>query len=255
MWKCHNTFLKYFPENFDYTYYLKVLLNNFIIFRKYIYILLQILYELYIKSLQEKNYNFAKKIQFSFYFCLNHIRTQKLFPNENLMYIINKFLKSVSEEENNNNNIKENEIKEENNLINIECNFKFNPENLIIMNNSYNISFDKKGQKKNKDKRKLSANNLDLKDKNSKIRYNVDKNKIIESKYLKQKDIFNNLTCEYNIYIKLLDLNVLDDKKIIDSCLNIFLYLIENEKNKLFNEFDELKKIMENIFYIFIKSK
>ena len=123
------------------------------------------------------------------------------------------------------------------------------------MNNSYNISFDKKGQKKNKDKRKLSANNLDLKDKNSKIRYNVDKNKIIESKYLKQKDIFNFLTCEYNIYIKLLDLNVLDDKKIIDSCLNIFLYLIENEKNKLFNEFDELIKIMENIFYIFIKSK
>ena len=247
--------LKYFPENFGCGCCLKVLLNNFIIFRKYIYILLQILYELYIKSLQEKNYNFAEKIQFSFYFCLNHIRTQKLFPNENLMYIINKFLKSVSEEENNNNNIKENEIKEENNLINIECNFGFNPENLIIMNNSYNISFDKKGQKKNKDKRKLSANNLDLKDKNSKIRYNVDKNKIIESKYLKQKDIFNNLTCEYNIYIKLLDLNVLDDKKIIDSCLNIFLYLIENEKNKLFNEFDELIKIMENIFYIFIKSK
>ena len=245
--------LKYFPENFDCNFYLKILLENFIVFRKYISILLQLLYKLYIQSLQEKNYNMSNRMKLCFYSCFNYIRMEKLFPNENLMYLINKFFKSISEEENNN-NIKKTEIKEENDIINEELSFKFIPENLILFNNSSDVNIDKKGKNKNKE-RKKSSNNNGLRDSSSKIRYTIDKNNIFESKYLSQKDIFKNLTYEYNIYIDLLNFNVIKEENVINSCLNIFLFIKENEENKLFKELEEPIKIMENIFYIFIKNK
>ena len=196
----------------------------------------------------------SNRMKLCFYSCFNYIRMEKLFPNENLMYLINKFFKSISEEENNN-NIKKTEIKEENDIINEELSFKFIPENLILFNNSSDVNIDKKGKNKNKE-RKKSSNNNNLRDSSSKIRYTLDiNNNIFESKYLSQKDIFKNLTYEYNIYIDLLNFNVIKEENVINSCLNIFLFIKENEENKLFKELEEPIKIMENIFYIFIKNK
>ena len=65
--------------------------------------------------------------------------------------------------------------------------------------------------------------------------------------------MYQNLLEEYNKYIENLDINEINkNKTILNSCLNLFVYIRNNEE---LNDFDELKKILENIFYIFLPNK
>ena len=85
------------------------------------------------------------------------------------------------------------------------------------------------------------------------IRYVRAKKSYIQSEFLCQREIYQKLIEEYNKYIEHLDINEINEKNIIiNSCLNLFVYIRNNEE---LNDFDELKKILENIFYIFLPNK
>jgi hypothetical protein len=85
------------------------------------------------------------------------------------------------------------------------------------------------------------------------IRYVRPKKSYIESGFLSQREMYQNLLEEYNKYIENLDINEINkNKTILNSCLNLFVYIRNNEE---LNDFDELKKILENIFYIFLPNK
>ena len=85
-----------------------------------------------------------------------------------------------------------------------------------------------------------------------KIRFSLSINEKFESLFICQKDLYKSLSMEYNKYIELLDFKEIDKKLILDSCLNILVFI----RNSLyFQDFDEVTKILENIFYIFIKNE
>ena len=246
--------LKYFPENFSHDTNLSVLLQSFTIFRKYISILLQILYKLYMQSLQEKNNNMKNKMKFCFYIIINFIRTKKLVPNEYLMYIINKFFESILEEDDE--GMGGNEIKEENGMIIDESIFKKMQKNLFI---TYNFSSHKFYNEKfiftkfKKDKTAflsidIGENIETITPKIKYIFYRDKKFRKIDTYFLNQKEIYTLLINEYNKYYQTLDFGVLNREKILFSCMNIFIYLRNDD---FFKSLEEIKTIMENIFYIF----
>ena len=246
--------LKYFPENFSHDTNLSVLLQSFTIFRKYISILLKILYKLYMQSLQEKNNNMKNKMKFCFYIIINFIRTKKLVPNEYLMYIINKFFESILEEDDE--GMGGNEIKEENGMIIDESIFKKMQKNLFI---TYNFSSHKFYNEKfiftkfKKDKTAflsidIGENIETITPKIKYIFYRDKKFRKIDTYFLNQKEIYTLLINEYNKYYQTLDFGVLNREKILFSCMNIFIYLRNDD---FFKSLDEIKTIMENIFYIF----
>ena len=246
--------LKYFPEDFSYNTNLSVLLHSFIVFRKYISIFLQILYKLYMQALQEKKINTKNKLKLCFYFTINYIRIKNLFPNEYLMYIINKFLKSILDFDND--NAEDNEINIENNMIDNELIFKKMQKNIYI---SYNFSSVKSYNEKfifdKLTKEKVDSFSINIGEKTEKITprikyvfYKNNKINKIETNFLGQKDIYTLIINEYNKYYENLDFSILNYDKILYSCMNIFIYLRNNE---FFKGSYEIKNIMENIFYIF----
>ena len=246
--------LKYFPKNFECDTYLSIMLQSFKIFRKYISLLLQIIYKTYKQSLEEKNYIMLERMKFCFFKCFNYIRTHYLIPNENLMYIINKFLKLLIEEEKNIH--KENEENKENNLNNKELDFSITNRNLYIFNNFSPFQFYKEQdiiKRVNKEQIKpFKINEGQQKEIIPYIRFIKNKNEKIESEFISQKDLYKQLSIEYNKYLENLDLDELDKKTIIDSCLNLFVFIRNNEQ---FEDSDDLMKIMENIFHIFINNE
>ena len=246
--------LKYFPEDFSYNTNLSVLLHSFFVFRKYISIFLQILYKLYMQALQEKKINTKNKLKLCFYFTINYIRIKNLFPNEYLMYIINKFFKSILDFDND--NAEDNEINIENNMIDNELIFKKMQKNIYI---SYNFSSVKSYNEKfifdKLTKEKVDSFSINIGEKTEKITprikyvfYKNNKINKIETNFLGQKEIYTLIINEYNKYYENLDFSILNYDKILYSCMNIFIYLRNNE---FFKGSYEIKNIMENIFYIF----
>ena len=244
--------LKYFPEDFSYNTNLSVLLHSFFVFRKYISIFLQILYKLYMQALQEKKINTKNKLKLCFYFTINYIRIKNLFPNEYLMFIINKFFKSILDFDND--NAEDNEISIENNMIDNELIFKKMQKNIYISYNFSSVkSYDEKFifDKLTKEKVDSFSINIGTEKITPRIKYVFYKNnKInkIETNFLGQKEIYTLIINEYNKYYENLDFSILNYDKILYSCMNIFIYLRNNE---FFKGSYEIKNIMENIFYIF----
>ena len=85
-----------------------------------------------------------------------------------------------------------------------------------------------------------------------KIRYIIDNNEKEESLIFSQKQILNTLINEYNKFLENLDMKIMDRKNILDSCLNIFIFMRNDEK---YSNLKEIWNTMEFIFYIFLNNQ
>ena len=247
--------LKYLPENIDCSKFLVVLFQEFNIFRKYFSFLLNMIYKVYNRSLEEKNEIKANQMKICFYSCLNCVRNKKIIVNENLEILINKFMRKLREKE----KIEEIEKKEEQSEINEIQNNIINDANLQIC---YNFSFmqfySEKFILEAINGMKDSDNDLyvkrgDIKEKISpKIKFIKNKNENIESNFISQKKILNILLNEYKNHFININNNKLDINNILNSCLNIFVFIRNNNE---FEEYYEIWKMLENIYLYFIKFK
>ena len=247
--------LKYLPENIDCSKFLVVLFQEFNIFRKYFSFLLNMIYKVYNHSLEEKNEIKANQMKCCFYSCLNCVRNKKIIVNENLEILINKFMRKLREKE----KIEEIEEKEEQSEINEIQNNIINDVNLQIC---YNFSFmqfySEKFILEAINGMKDSDNDLyvkrgDIKEKISpKIKFIKNKNENIESNFISQKKILNILLNEYKNHFININNNKLDINNILNSCLNIFVFIRNNNE---FEEYNEIWKMLENIYLYFINFK
>ena len=247
--------LKYLPENIDCSKFLVVLFEEFNIFRKYFSFLLNMIYKVYNHSLEEKNEIKANQMKCCFYSCLNCVRNKKIIVNENLEILINKFMRKLREKE----KIEEIEEKEEQSEINEIQNNIINDVNLQIC---YNFSFmqfySEKFILEAINGMKDSDNDLyvkrgDIKEKISpKIKFIKNKNENIESNFISQKKILNILLNEYKNHFININNNKLDINNILNSCLNIFVFIRNNNE---FEEYNEIWKMLENIYLYFINFK
>ena len=247
--------LKYLPENIDCSKFLVVLFQEFNIFRKYFSFLLNMIYKVYNLSLEEKNEIKANQMKCCFYSCLNCVRNKKIIVNENLEILINKFMRKLREKE----KIEEIEEKEEQSEINEIKNNIINDVNLQIC---YNFSFmqfySEKFILEAINGMKDSDNDLyvkrgDIKEKISpKIKFIKNKNENIESNFISQKKILNILLNEYKNHFININNNKLDINNILNSCLNIFVFIRNNNE---FEEYNEIWKMLENIYLYFINFK
>jgi hypothetical protein len=250
--------LKSLRDNMDCTNFLSMLFQDFTVFRKYYGILLRMIFKLHQDSFSKKTYSKCKNSNLCYYPCINSIRNLYLVPNEDLLKIINQFnkmnienMKYPEEEQKevpiNNEKLKdiklygeqlkEDEIDEENLYIfhNFTSN-KFIKEKEIV--NAFNKNNDNIQNDINVDNELLTP----------KIRFNNGIHKI-ESLFYSQKLLLNYLIIEYNNYIVDLDEKKLKNKIILDACLNILIFMRNSEE---FEEKDEIKEAVKNIFYVFM---
>ena len=239
--------LEFFSDNFDCDNYLSYLFQIIKPYRKYISHLLRIIYKIYKKALKEKNNKIKERMEICFYKCFNHIKQKKIVPNENLVIIINKMNKLLSKENNINNNIIEKKetpcddleftITEKN--LHIHHNFtsnRFLSENYIV--NTVN--------EKNKGFFQIPNENFLII--TPKIRFVENQKDFIDCVFVCQKDLNQKIIEEYNKYIENLDFSQVNKYYICEACMNIFIFLRNSEN---FKNYDDILKIMENIFYIF----
>ena len=250
--------LKSLRNNMDCSTFLSILFQDFTVFRKYYGILLRMIYKLYQDAFSKKTYSKCKNSNLCYYPCINSIRKQFLVPNEDLLKIINQFNKMNIE----NMEYPEDEQKEKQLIDEKSKDIKLygeqlkeeeiNEENLYIFHNFTPDKFIKE-----KDIVKLfndenNNNNYDIIVEGyslmPKIRFNNGIHKI-ESLIYSQKLLLDYLIMEYNNYIVNLDEKKLKTKVILDACLNIFIFMRNSEE---FEEKDEIKEAVKNIFYIFM---
>ena len=250
--------LKSLRENMDCSTFLSILFQDFTVFRKYYGILLRMIYKLYQDAFSKKTYSKCKSSNLCYYPCINSIRKQFLVPNEDLLKIINQFNKMNIE----NMEYPEDEIKEEpindEKLKNIKLygeqlkEEEINEENLYIFHNFTPNKFVKENDIVDLINDHDNINNYEVAvDDHSvlpKIRFNNGIHKI-ESLFYSQKLLLNYLILEYNKYIEDLDEKKLNNKLILDACLNIFIFM---RNSKEFEEKDEIKEALKNIFYVFM---
>jgi hypothetical protein len=242
----------------DCTSFLSMIFHDFTVFRKYYGILLRMIFKLHQDSFSKKTYSKCKNSNLCYYPCINSIRNLYLVPNEDLLKIINQFnkmnienMKYPEEEQKevpiNNEKLKdiklygeqlkEDEIDEENLYIfhNFTSN-KFIKEKEIV--NAFNKNNDNIQNDINVDNELLTP----------KIRFNNGIHKI-ESSFYSQKALLDYLIIEYNKYIVDLNEKKLNTKIILEACLNIFIFM---RNSKVFEEKDDIREAVKNIFYIFM---
>ena len=242
--------LKFFPENIRCYDFLKTLFENFVIFRKYYTYLLQIIYKLFKQSLVENNLEKNKQLKLCFFCCFDFLKINKIVPNENLMIVINKFLKLFLEEKEDE---KKQEINNKNNLLKDVPNTRITEKNLHI---TYNFTSKKSYDEKMilKLVNKLNKSNLDFGTNNDmvpKIRYIIDKNDKEESIFFSQKQLSDILIKEYNKFYENLDISKVDRKYISDACLNIFIFMRNDEK---FKQLNVIWNTLEFVFHLFLNN-
>ena len=252
--------LKSLRNNMDCTTFLCLLFQDFIVFRKYYGILLRMIYKLYQDAFSKKTYSKCKNSNLCYFPCINSIRA-KLVPNEDLLKIINQFnilnienmvypedekkeeiiideklkdIKLYGEQ------LKEEEISNEN----LYIFHNFTPDKFINEKDIVDIVNDQ-GNKN------FKASILEGHEGYSfvpKIRFNNGIHKI-ESLFFSQKQLLDYLIIEYNNYIVDLDEKKLKTEIILDACLNILIFIRNSEK---FEEKDDIKEAVKNIFYSFM---
>jgi hypothetical protein len=229
------------------------------IFRKYYTLLIKMIYKLSQKSINKKEYNIGKKIQFCYYPCINTMREKKLVPNEDLINIINQF--NVLKIDDNNfpdDEKKENKAKVKN-PDNLELyGNQLKQENLTYENlyTSHNFISDRFIDEKeilslinesNEDNEDHYEIKLDGERMIPRIRFNNGIHKI-ESFYYSQKELLENLIKEYQKYFQDLDESKLYTKFLLDACLNLIIFM----RNSDIYDKSELMEAVKNIFYIFM---
>jgi len=242
--------LKDFKSCLDTQSFLSTLFHEFIIFRKYYTIVINMVYKLMDQCLKKKDYSHARNFVLCYYPIINSINESRLVPNENLMNTIKKF-NSIDigdlidkAEQNNKDGLFKTPIeagsrsftqKQIKDLIYLCYNFTRNgvlKEKDIIndVNKNYK-SFCKTFQDRILPKIKINIGTT-----------------LIESEIYPQLKLLEMLTKEYNIFNKDLDKKKIDSKIMIDACLNIFLFI---KNDKVFESKSEIDDTLNAIFYIF----
>ena len=237
--------------SFDYNSFLFTIFKDFIVFRKYFSYLMNMLYILFDKYSKKGDYHRANSYLLTYYISLNAIRSFKLVPNESLMNIIKKFsdidtkkfnenLEKQDKNDRNskiNNNINLNEIKNDE----VYVYYNFNKNEFFKEGSLMRIINSKEERKKNdsKDNKKKIV---------PKIRYQ-NKSFKIESLLHTQKFMLTELIKTYNKYVLDYNEDKIFYKLILDSCLNIFIYIRNSPK---FSKISEIKEIIGVIFGIFL---
>ena len=231
--------------------FLSLLFQKFTVFRKYYSILLKMIYKLFLEGKDENSK--ISSVALCFYPCINSIRNNKLVPNEELMNMIKIF-----------NEIDTNKIiMQENNIIEEK---KENQENIDLygekleekeINNKNLYAFHNFNSKRFFNEKlcmeKINETNMDyFEDNNEKIYPSIRFNNGIhkhECKFISQKYILNNLMKECKKYMETLDVMQLSKDIILDSCLNIFIYVRNTTE---FEGMDDIFQTLNNIFYCFM---
>ena len=239
--------LKSLRDTIDCQTFLGILFQDFTVFRKYYSILLRMIYRLY----QEQK-NYASTL--CYYPCINSIRLKKLVPNEDLMNMINQFNQiNVGEfnlqEEEQKKKIEKDEIIKDVKLYGEQLKEDpITPNNLYAFHNFSTERFIDEDEILNYINKTNSSYNFEIYLKNGekicpRIRFNNGIHKI-ESFFLSQRILLESLYKEYNKYIEDLDDNKLGAKLILDACLNIFIFMRNNDD---FRGKDDIIEVFYNI--------
>ena len=243
---------------FEYQEFLGSLFQYFIVFRKYYSMIMSMIYTIFEQSIDKKDIARAKDYFYLYYLCINSFRNFKLIPNESLMNIIKKFnridinsLQEIKEEQPTLSSTKEN-----NNII------LSNEENLQeddISNISLYVTHNFTGKRTYKEEEII--NNLNN-PKNCDNRIYVEGDDYIKpiikfnngitqlkSFFYSQKQILSTLVEDYKNYIIDMDKTKLRSKVILDTCLNIFIFM---RNSKEFQSNSDIIETVKKIFYIFL---
>ena len=243
--------LKSFRSSVDTQSFLSTLFHDFIIFRKYYTIVMNMVYKLMEECIKKKDYSHAQNFLFCYYPCINSINENRLVPNENLMNTIKKFnsidIDTLSEKAQND------KVQGINNTPSGSDSKKFikktlNEKNLYVCYNfirSGTVSEESIVNDINNNEKKYKEKF----DKNAmpKIKFRMGKN-IIESEIFPQTKILEMLTKEYNLFNKDLDTSKINSKILIDASMNIFLFTRNDNELKVKSE---VVDILYTIFYIY----
>ena len=246
--------LKFLHESKDCTSFLGSLFKNFTVFRKYYSYITNMIYVLFSNYIKNNDYSRAHFYLILYYICVNSMRNMKLVPNESLMNVMKKFneidLKKFDEKFRNQNENQENKDKSKENKIeeNILVNEELNKKNLFPIYN-----FTKKRIIKEKEILEILTNESTIKEEGNlitpKIRFQNNDLKI-ESLFFSQIIILNKLINVYNNFIVDLDEEHFDYELILYCCMNILVYMRNLDK---FIDLDEIRDIVEIIFFLFLK--
>ena len=245
--------LKSLRETIDCQEFLSILFQRFTVFRKYYSILLRMIYKLCETGKDKKNSKIANTA-LCYYPCINSIRVKKLVPNEDLMNMIKNFNKIDINEF----SLQENDKKEEKeeNVGNIDLygekleEKEITYKNLYVFNNFNSQQFFSEKaivnyvNRTNQDE--ISTNTGEIIYPRIRFYNGIHK---IESFFMSQQVMLEGLIKEYNKYIETLDNTKLTSKIILDACLNIFIYMRNNEE---FEGMDDIFETVKTIFYIFM---
>ena len=247
--------LKSLRETVDCQTFLGILFQDFTVFRKYYSVLLRMIYRLYKDPINKKNYTST----LCYYPCINSIRLKKLVPNEDLLNMINQFNKINIDDELNMQDDEKGKEKKDEKIKDVKLygeeleEIPITTQNLYVYHNFTQERFIKEKEiVKSVNKYNTSEIveiNLSKGGKiTPKIRFNNGIHKI-ESFFISQKILLDNLFNEFNKYIEDLDDNKLGSKIILDACLNIFIFMRNNDE---FLGKDDIFEVLQCIFYIFM---
>ena len=243
--------LKSLRDTIDCQGFLSLLFQKFTAFRKYYSLLLRMIYKLCELGKDKKISNVANTA-LCYYPCINSIRLKKLVPNEDLMNMIMEINKIDMNE------FSENDKKTEKveNPKSIELygekleEKEISYKNLYVFNNFNSQQFFSEKaivdyvNTKDQDEVETNTGEIIL----PRIRFYNGIHKI-ESFFMSQKLLLEGLIKEYNKYIDTLDNTKLTSKIILDACLNIFVYMRNNDE---FEDMDDIFEALKTIFYIFM---
>ena len=238
--------IKYLSDKVDCLQFLSVLFQQFYISRKYYSLLLNMIYKIYKQSIEEKNDNKVNQLKICFYACLDYIKKNKIIPDEDIINMINKFTADIEKKLEKNEIQLDEEIGENENII-------INESNLQVRHNfSHEQFYNEKFLLKIVNETQKGFITVKINGKKQiispKIIFFKNNKKKIKCAFFSQKILLDILTKEYNDYLKHMDIKKLNMKIIFESCLNMFIF-IRNNNN--FNHYDEIWKMLENIFYLF----
>ena len=247
--------LKFLDDSKDCNSFLGSLFKNFTIFRKYFSYITNMIYVLFSNNIKNNDYSRAHFYLILYYICINSIRNLKLVPNESLMKVIKKFndldLKNFDEKFRNQNDNQKNTNSNQGEKVTddyIYCNEEINKENLFPI-----FNFTKKRIIKENEILDLLTNdstiNEDGKLITPKIRYHHKNGFTIETLFFSQIIILNKLINVYNNFINDLDEENIDYELLLYCCMNI---LVSMRNLKEFNDLDEIRDIVEFIFFLFL---
>ena len=228
--------------------FLGILLFSFTVFRKYYSMILSMIYIIVEESLKKKDYNNVQKHLNLYYLCINSLRNYKLIPNENLMNMIKKFNKIDLKSLPTNNNL--NNIEDKPDDLQVH---KITPKNLYVTHNFNSIRVFHE---------KEIIQKINARDNNGDFFKCIDEEELLHPKikyregdlfyqsfFYSQSTLLSTLNKKYKNYIIDRDENKFEENLILDTCLNIFIFMRNTEA---FSKENDIIETVVMIFHIFL---